>query len=127
MSAAAWEERLYRAAHPIAYPLLTAVRSPVRRIPGLGIVVTDAALLRSVLLDGRGFTKNGPGASSELWTPVLGPTVLVNMDGADHAALRRQLAPCSPRPGWMTSPHAPSPTRSPPSPGDCATASPSIW
>ncbi|MGN6502416.1 MAG: cytochrome P450, partial [Pseudolysinimonas sp.] len=82
-----------RAAHPIAYPLLRTVRRPVARIPGLGVLVTDAALLRGVLMDTAGFTKNGPGAPSDLWTPVLGPSVLLNMEGADHLALRRRLAP----------------------------------
>jgi cytochrome P450 len=92
-SAARWEERVWRAAHPVAYPALRAVKSPVRRVPGLGILVTDAALLRGVLMDSDGFSKVGAGASSELWTPILGPAVLINMDGADHMALRRQLAP----------------------------------
>jgi cytochrome P450 len=88
-----WEERVLRAAHPIAYPFLRAVPGPVRRMPGLGIVVKDAALLRQTLLDTAGFTKNGPGAPSDLWTPVLGPRVLLNMEGADHLALRRKLGP----------------------------------
>lgn len=87
------EERVLWAAHPIAFPLLSAVRGPVRRIPGLGVLVTDATLLRETLLDTEGFTKNGPGAPSDLWTPVLGPSVLLNMEGAEHAALRRKLAP----------------------------------
>ncbi|WAC65355.1 cytochrome P450 [Agrococcus sp. SL85] len=81
------------AAHPVAYPLLQAIPGPVRRVPGLGVVVKDAALARALLLDGEGFSKTGPGASSDLWTPVLGPSVLVNMHGEDHRALRRRLAP----------------------------------
>jgi len=88
-----WEGRVLRAAHPVAFPLLSAVPGPVRRIPGLGVVVKDAALLRATLLDTEGFTKNGPGAPSDLWTPVLGPSVLLNMEGEDHAVLRRRLAP----------------------------------
>lgn len=87
------DERLMRAVHPIAYPLLQAVRGPARRVPGLGVVVKDAVLARQVLLDAEGFSKQGPGASSELWTPVLGARVLVNMHGEDHRALRRRLAP----------------------------------
>lgn len=82
-----------RAAHPLAFPLLSGIRGPVRRVPGLGVVVKDAALLRGVLMDSVHFSKNGPGAPSDLWTPVLGPRVLLNMEGADHLALRRQLAP----------------------------------
>ena len=87
------DERLMRAVHPLAYPLLQAVPGPVRRVPGLGVVVKDAALVRQVLLDGDAFSKEGRGASSDLWTPVLGARVLVNMHGDDHRALRRRLAP----------------------------------
>lgn len=87
------ERRVLRAAHPIAFPLLSAIPGPVRRIPGLGVLVKDAALLRATLLDTAGFSKTGPGAPSDLWTPVLGPSVLLNMEGAEHGALRRKLAP----------------------------------
>ncbi len=82
-----------RAAHPVAYPALTMLRSPVRRIPRLGVLVRDATLLRTVLMDPEHFSKTGPGAPSDLWTPVLGPAVLLNMEGADHLALRRKLGP----------------------------------
>jgi cytochrome P450 len=88
-----WEERVQRAAHPVVYPLLSRVRKPVLRVPGLGVVVTDAERLRSVLLDTTSFTKTGPGSPAELWTPVLGPSVLLNMEGVDHLALRRRLGP----------------------------------
>ncbi len=88
-----WEERVLRAAHPVAFPLLSAVRGPVRRVPGLGVLVKDAALLRATLMDTDGFTKNGPGAPSDLWTPVLGPSVLLNMEGVEHGLLRRKLGP----------------------------------
>ena len=91
--AARWEERVMRAAHPIAYPALRAARGPVLRVPGLGILVRDAALLRSTLLNTSSFTKTGPGSPAELWTDVLGPSVLLNMEGADHQVLRRKLAP----------------------------------
>ncbi len=82
-----------RAAHPVAYPALSAIRGPVRRVPGLGVLVTDATLLRQVLMNTASFSKNGPGAPSDLWTPVLGPSVLLNMEGDDHLALRRKLGP----------------------------------
>ena len=86
-----WEERVMRAAHPVVYPLLQVARGPVLRVPGLGVLVRDAALLRSTLMDTDTFTKTGPGSPSDLWTPVLGPAVLLNMEGADHLALRRKL------------------------------------
>ena len=91
--AARWEERVMRAAHPLAYPLLKASRRPVRRVPGLGVLVTDASLLRATLLKTASFTKTGPGSPADLWTPVLGPSVLLNMEGLDHASLRRRLGP----------------------------------
>jgi len=87
------DRAVVRAAHPFAFPLVSALPGPVRRVPGLGVVVKDAALLRGVLMDTAHFSKSGPGAPSELWTPVLGPRVLLNMEGEDHHALRRQLAP----------------------------------
>jgi cytochrome P450 len=86
-----WEERVMRAAHPIAYPMLAASRAPVQRIPRLGVLVRDAGLLRETLLDTATFAKTGPGSPSDLWTPVLGASVLLNMEGADHLALRRKL------------------------------------
>jgi len=87
------EERVMRSAHPIAYPALNAVRAPVTRVPGLGVLVKDATLLRAVLMNTASFSKTGPGAPSDLWTPVLGPSVLLNMEGAAHLALRRKLGP----------------------------------
>ena len=88
-----WEERLYTTAHPFAYPLLRAVarRGPAVRVPGVGVVVNDARTAREVLMDGETFRKDGPGSPGELWTPVLGPSVLLNMEGEAHRALRRRL------------------------------------
>lgn len=91
--AARWEERVMRAAHPLAYPLLKAGRRPAVRVAGLGVLVRDAALVRSTLLGTSSFSKIGKGASSDLWNDVLGPRVLVNMEGEEHIALRRKLAP----------------------------------
>jgi cytochrome P450 len=86
-----WEERVMRAAHPVAYPALALSKKPAQRVPGLGVLVRDASLLRGVLMNTDSFSKTGPGAPSDLWTPVLGPAVLLNMEGADHLALRRKL------------------------------------
>ncbi|MGV8885406.1 MAG: cytochrome P450 [Microbacteriaceae bacterium] len=88
-----WEERVFRAAHPVVYRALKAITRPVMRVPGLGVLVGDATLLRRVLMDPDHFSKKGKGASSDLWTPILGPSLLLNMDGADHLALRRKLGP----------------------------------
>src|SRR5690606_27778543 len=81
------ERALMRAAHPVALPLVDAIPGPVTRVPGLGVVVKDATLLRETLMGTDTFRKNGPGSPSDLWTPVLGPRVLLNMEGADHREL----------------------------------------
>ncbi|MFC7728617.1 hypothetical protein [Actinomadura keratinilytica] len=93
MNPMVWERRLYMAAHPFAYPLLRALarRGPVVRVPGVGVVVNDARLARDVLMDGETFRKDGPGSPGDLWTPVLGPSVLLNMEGEAHRLLRRRL------------------------------------
>src|SRR5690606_31010985 len=93
LSAMRWERRVMRAAHPIAFPALELLRRPVQRVPRLGVVVRDADLLRGVLMDPERFTKTGPGSPADLWTPVLGPKVLLNMEGEEHLALRRKLGP----------------------------------
>ena len=94
MSGETWERRVQLGAHPVAYPLLRALArvGPVVRVPRVGVVVSDAALARAVLTDTAAFAKTGPGSPAALWTPVVGPSVLLNMDGAEHTALRRALA-----------------------------------
>ncbi|MBB5956831.1 cytochrome P450 [Saccharothrix tamanrassetensis] len=89
-----WELRLQLAAHPLAYPLVRGIGriAPVVRVPKVGVVVSDAALAKEVLADTAHFTKTGPGSPADLWTPVVGPTVLLNMEGAAHAELRRKLS-----------------------------------
>lgn len=87
-----WEAKLWKAAHPYVYPILqTIARMGTNvRIPRVGLVVSEAGLMREVLSNPV-FSKVGKGASSTLWTPITGPTALINMDGADHLLLRRKL------------------------------------
>ena len=87
------DARVVRAAHPFVASMLEAVRRPVMRLPRIGLLVQQTDLVREVMSDTDRFTKNGPGASSDLWTPVLGDRVLVNMHGPDHHAMRRTLQP----------------------------------
>ena len=89
------DRRVVFRGHRLGYGVLKAIAALGRavRVPGVGVVVNDAALIRSVLLDADRFSKVGPGGSSELWTPVIGPNALLNMEGAEHAHLRRTLAP----------------------------------
>lgn len=88
-----WERRVHLGAHPVLYPLIRGLghRRPVQRIPGLGILVSEAGLLREVLMDNERFVKQGPSASGGLWTPVVGPKALLNMDGPAHLEMRRRL------------------------------------
>ncbi|GAA2476064.1 cytochrome P450 [Terrabacter carboxydivorans] len=89
-----WESRLIRSAHPVVARVVDAAVSgrAVVRVPGVGVLVADPAVARTVLTDPDRFAKNGPGSSGALWTPVLGERVLLNMEGHEHHALRRSLS-----------------------------------
>lgn len=87
------DARVVRAAHPGTAALIDLLRKPATRVPRIGLIVQETELVREVLSDTASFTKQGPGASSELWTPVLGPNVLVNMHGHDHKRMRKTLQP----------------------------------
>jgi len=89
------DRRVIASAHRFGFRLLNALTTlgPVVRVPGIGVVVSEASLIRQVLLDGEHFSKVGEGASSSLWSPIIGQNGLINMDGPGHAHLRRQLGP----------------------------------
>ncbi len=93
-TAGQWERRIHRGAHPLLYPTIRGLGSlkPVVRLPGVGVLVSEAALVREVLLDQERFIKDGPSGSGALWTPVVGPKALVNMDGEEHKRLRQRLS-----------------------------------
>jgi cytochrome P450 len=94
-----WESKLWKVSHPYVYPILKSIArlGTNVRLPGIGLAVSEASLMREVL-NNPVFSKVGKGASSTLWTPITGPTALINMDGADHLNLRRKLGPIfSPR------------------------------
>ena len=93
MRAAVEDWALNVAAHPIGWPLARLARrvGPVVRIPGLGVVISDAALAHEVLVRDDEFRKNGPGSFAEVLTASLGPSALGNMDGEAHQRLRRKL------------------------------------
>lgn len=95
-SRARWQDvRINIAAHPVAWPLARALRrlGPVVRVPGLGVVVNDAALAHAVLVNDAAFVKRGPGGVADLMTAAFGPSALANMDGDPHRALRQRLGP----------------------------------
>lgn len=86
------EDALLRAAHPVAFPLVEALLRgrPARRVPGVGVLVGDPALVRGVLTD-PSYRKDGPGSSGALWAGVLGHRTLIGMDGEPHRRLRAAL------------------------------------
>ncbi|MDF1505561.1 hypothetical protein PYV61_21595, partial [Roseisolibacter sp. H3M3-2] len=94
-AAAAWHDaRVNAAAHPLGWPLTRLLRraGPAARVPGLGLVVSGAALCHEVLTRDRDFAKNGPGSFAGTMTRFLGPAALSNMDGDAHQRLRACVA-----------------------------------
>ncbi len=88
------EEALNFAAHPLLWGLAKAARHrlPCWRIPGLGVVVSDAQMAREILSRDTEFTKNGPGSFAGVISEGLGSTALGNMDGVHHRELRDALS-----------------------------------
>ncbi|MEY4390713.1 MAG: hypothetical protein RLZZ400_456 [Actinomycetota bacterium] len=72
--------------------LLTRL-SRMLRVPGIGIIVSDARIMRAILMDGEHFSKTAEGGTSDLWDPVLEGPGLLNMSGPTHLDLKRKLAP----------------------------------
>ncbi len=89
------DHRVVFRGHRTGYAALKVIAATgsVVRVPGVGVVISDAQTIRDVLLDSEHFSKVGPGGSSELWSPVIGPRALLNMDGQEHAHLRKKLTP----------------------------------
>lgn len=94
MTVTKYETSLNLAAHPLMWPLVRIARrvAPVWKVPGLGIVVSNAAFAREILTRDEEFTKNGPGSFAQALTLGLGPKALGNMDGEEHRRLRASLA-----------------------------------
>jgi cytochrome P450 len=84
------ELRLLAASRPAFPVLLTLGRfaRPIRRIPGLGWLVSDPVTVRRILNDSDHFTTIGEGIVGHLWAQVLGDWVYDMFDGAGHHALR---------------------------------------
>lgn len=94
MRAALHDAMVNVAAHPFGWPLARLARrvGPVLRVPGVGVVVSDAAVAHEILTRDADFTKNGPGSISATMTELIGPAALSNMDGAAHQRLRAMLS-----------------------------------
>ena len=91
---AAWHDAsLYVASHPLPW-LLAGLSRRIGRVHGVplaGTMVNDPDVARAILLDDDVFLKSGPGSLGDVITQVMGPYALLNMDGAEHRALREKL------------------------------------
>ncbi len=94
MSVQFHETVLNLAAHPLMWGLAQLARraGPVWRVPGLGVIISDAECAREILRRDDDFTKNGPGSFAQVFTATLGPIALGNMDGAEHHRMRAAIA-----------------------------------
>lgn len=86
---------LVKRAHRLGFLALSLASraGDVIKVPGVGVIVSDASAIRSVLGNTQDFSKTGKGSSGDLWTQVLGPRALMNMDGDAHTTLRQLLGP----------------------------------
>ena len=93
MKEAIHELLVYALNHPVALAFAEATRrfGDVVDVPGVGRVVNSPDVAREILLDGRNFSKTGPGSFGAVVTQVMGESALLNMDGEAHLALRSKL------------------------------------
>lgn len=84
------ELKLLFLAQPIVPVVLLSVRlfGKIRKLPGLGWVVTDPLLARQVFNDANHFTIVGLGGAGFWWKQVLGEWVLELFDGVGHHRIR---------------------------------------
>jgi len=91
-----WQDvRVNLVAHPFAWPAARTIRrvGAVVRVPGVGVVVSDALIAHDVLTQDRVFLKQGRGSIADVMTQAFGPSALANMDGVLHRELRQRLGP----------------------------------
>lgn len=89
------DEMLLKAVHPVGALLLSYVGKSwrMKKIPFVGTIISDAALIREVFMNKKAFSKDGKGASTSFWNPIIGEYGLLNMDGEDHLKLKRATSP----------------------------------
>jgi cytochrome P450 len=89
-AAARHERRVIWSADPRLGLLVSAARRGPRivRVPGLGWLVRDPALIRELLVDHRSTSLLGEGGVGHLWSQVLGDWVEDLFDGRGHHSLR---------------------------------------
>lgn len=92
--ATAEDTTLLESVHPLGSKLLTYIGSKwrLKRVPMIGVVVSDPVLIREIFMNKKAFSKNGKGASTSFWNPIIGDYGLLNMDGDEHRDLKRTVA-----------------------------------
>jgi cytochrome P450 len=92
-SATFHELLIYAASHPAALVIAELARrlGSVVYTPGIGYLVSDAEIVRSILQQDTRFSKTGPGSMGPIVTQLIGPFALLNMDGEPHRELRARL------------------------------------
>lgn len=89
-----WETRLWLAVSPLGFTALRLTgRRAVVSLGRFGTLVNEPGLGRRILMNPERFRTVGPGTHGELLDLAIGEGALLNMDGADHEALRRALGP----------------------------------
>lgn len=85
---------LLKAVHPVGSTLLDYIgdRWRFKKVPVVGTIISDPALIREVFMDKKRFSKAGKGASTSFWNPIIGEYGLLNMDGDDHLKLKRSVS-----------------------------------
>jgi cytochrome P450 len=85
---------LLKAVHPVGTGLLTYIGSKwrLKKVPFVGTIITDPAYIREVYMDKKQFSKDGEGASTSFWNPIIGDYGLLNMDGEAHLKLKRAVS-----------------------------------
>ena len=93
LTAGRHEWAVLASAHRALPVLLLAARAarPLRKFPGLGWVVGDPKLARSMLIEGATYTMVGEGGVAHLWQQVLGDWVVELFDGPGHHRFRAQV------------------------------------
>lgn len=87
------DRKLLLTVHPYSARVMELLKPwDVIHIPSVGAILNRPDLIRNVFLDKTHYSKIGEGVSSSLWTPIIGVTGLLNMDGDTHVKLRRELA-----------------------------------
>ena len=85
---------LLKAVHPVGSTLLTYVggKWKLKKIPFVGTIISDASMIREVYMDKKRFSKDGEGASTSFWNPIIGEYGLLNMEGEGHLKLKRTVS-----------------------------------